>query len=40
MHLVGAGVIDMGILGILPTIVKNQSIPPSAPNDKITPISK
>jgi hypothetical protein len=29
MHLVGAGVIDMGVFGVLPIIPKNPSLPPT-----------
>lgn len=40
MHLVGAGVMDMGVFGILPVIAQNPTQPPIVGEDKIVSMSK
>lgn len=40
LHLVGAGVIDMGVIGVLPTISKNYNESPNTDQDRVISFSK
>jgi hypothetical protein len=40
LHLVGAGVIDMGVIGILPIIPRNHTLPPKINENRVTTMIK
>jgi putative alpha-1,2-mannosidase len=40
LHLVGAGVMDMGVIGVLPVVARKRLLPPVARQERITRMTK